>query len=280
MKITDEDAESYTITGLTAGTRYEAKLRTCNDLLSCTVGDWSADHEFETTSVEQSATPPATTPTATPTPAPADAQCPAISGTAVLPANMQVDVVPQPRRQASLRWSPSLFAESYLVQATDTLSNLHDPNKSDWHQIQGTMEQDHVADKAQRLQLNLDQIMTTAGKVVGLAEHAAYGIRMGMRDHRQRLSYTTAIIIIDTPITRADGAGGKITIRWLPVGTVLANTNFGTGYHELRHRQSDGDHTTDSWTPGFQAPPATAFRLESNPDEIEGYRSVRSMPFN
>ncbi len=204
------------------------------------------------------------------TPVSTDPECPAISGTAVVPANMQVDVVPQPRRMASLCWSPSLFGESYFVQASDNLSNLHDPDKSDWHQVQGTMEQDHVADKAQRLQLNLDQIMTKAGKVVGLADNAAYGIRIAMRDDRQRVSYTKAIIIIDTPITRADGAGGKITIRWIPVRTILANTNFGTGYHELRYRQSDGDHTTDKWTPAFQAPSATAFRLESNPDEIEG----------
>lgn len=266
VHVTDKNARRHTLTGLTQGTRYAAKFRTCNDTQSCTVGDWSADHHFETTSPEQVSP----NPTVAPTPEAIDPVCPTISGTAVLPANMQVDVVPQPRRLASLCWSPSLFGVSYFVQATDNLSNLDDEDRGDWYNVHSTSEQPHVNAKAQRLQLNLDQIMTKAGKVVGLAENAAYGIRIAMRDDRQRVSYTKAIIIIDTPITRADGAGGTITIRWIPVGTVLASTNYGTGYHELRYRQSDGDHTTDKWTPAFQAPPTTAFRLESNPDEIEG----------
>ncbi|MCY3748019.1 MAG: hypothetical protein OXG64_01880 [Chloroflexi bacterium] len=187
-----------------------------------------------------------------------------------------MDVVPQSQRRASLCWSPSLFAESYLVQATDTLSNLHDPDKSDWHQIQGTMEQDHVADKAQRLQLNLDQIMTKAGKVVGLAENAAYGIRIGMRDDQQRLSYTTAIIIIDTPITKADGSGAKAEVTWDLVGaaTVLNSTNFGTGYYEIRWRQSTVDHVLASWKPdkdGFLPPPSdVSFRVTPSTHVIGG----------
>ncbi|MCY3957186.1 MAG: fibronectin type III domain-containing protein, partial [Chloroflexi bacterium] len=210
------------------------------------------------------------------TPVSIDPECPTISGTSVLPANMQVDVVPQSQRRASLCWSPSLFAESYLVQATDTLSNLHDPDKSDWHQIQGTMEQDHVADKAQRLQLNLDQIMTKAGKVVGLAENAAYGIRIGMRDDQQRLSYTTAIIIIDTPITKADGSGAKAEVTWDLVGaaTVLNSTNFGTGYYEIRRRQSTVDHVLASWKPdkdGFLPPPSdVSFRVTPSTHVIGG----------
>ena len=49
------DSRSEALTGLTPDTEYEAKLRTCNDLLSCTVGNWSATHAFRT--------PPETTPT-------------------------------------------------------------------------------------------------------------------------------------------------------------------------------------------------------------------------
>ncbi len=186
------------------------------------------------------------------TPVSTDPECPAISGTAVVPANMQVDVVPQPRRMASLCWSPSLFGESYFVQASDNLSNLHDPDKSDWHQVQGTMEQDHVADKAQRLQLNLGQIMTKAGNVVGLAENAAYGIRIGMRDDQQRVSYTKTIIIIDTPITVANGnsaGSNSAELRWTSVEDLLNNNNYAAGSYDLRYRPAIANHAHPDWRP-------------------------------
>ena len=268
VHVTDKDARRHTLTGLTAGTRYAAKLRTCNDTQSCTVGDWSADHHFETTSPEQVRPKP----TVAPTPVSTDPNCPTISGTAVLPANVQVDVVPQPRRLASLCWSPSLYATSYFVQATDNLSNLHDPNKSGWQGIHGTADQAHVADKAQRLQLDLDQLITTSGSVVGLADHAAYGIRIGMRtvtNGVSNITYTRAIIIIDTPIVEANGAGGTAKIQWDTTGTVLQNTGFGTGSYELRHRQSTGDLKSLGWTPKEFAPPsATPFTATTNPDTL------------
>ncbi len=263
---------SKTLRGLAARTEYVVKLRACNDKTDCSASSWSADHRFTTADVERKPTQPTTTPS----PVAIDPECPTISGTAVVPVDVQVDVVPQSQRRASLCWSPSLFAESYLVQATDTLSNLHDPDKSDWHQIQGKMEQDHEADKAQRLQLNLDQIMTKAGKVVGLAENAAYGIRIGMRDDQQRLSYTTAVIIIDTPITKADGSGAKAEVTWDLVGApaVLNSNNFATGYYEIRWRQSTVDHVLASWKPdkdGFLPPPSdVSFRVTPNTHVIGG----------
>ncbi|MCY3748958.1 MAG: hypothetical protein OXG64_06650, partial [Chloroflexi bacterium] len=201
-----------------------------------------------------------------------DPECPTISGTSVLPANMQVDVVPQPRRLASLCWSPSLYATSYFVQATDNLSNLHDPDKPGWQAIHGTADQTHVADKAQRLQLDLDQLITTSGSVVGLADHAAYGIRIGMRtvtNGVSNITYTKAIIIVDSPIVEANGAGGTAKIQWDTTGTVLQNTGFGTGSYELRHRQSTGDLKSLGWTPKeFALPAATPFTATTNPDTL------------
>ncbi len=267
VHVTEKDARRHTLTGLTAGTRYAAKLRTCNDTQSCTVGDWSADHWFETTSPEQ-----VMTPTATPTPVAIDPECPTISGTAVLPENVQVEVVPQPRRLVSLCWSPSLYATSYFVQATDNLSNLHDPNRSGWQGIHGTADQPHVADKAQRLQLDLDQLITTSGSVVGLADNAAYGIRIRMRtvtNGVSNITYTKAIIIVDSPIVEANGAGGTAKIQWDTTGTVLQNTGFGTGSYELRHRQSTGDLKSLGWTPKeFALPAATPFTATTNPDTL------------
>ncbi len=48
VMVDSASAWSTTLTGLTAGTAYEAKLRSCNDESNCTVGAWSADHSFET----------------------------------------------------------------------------------------------------------------------------------------------------------------------------------------------------------------------------------------
>ena len=48
VMVDSASARSTTLTGLTAGTAYEAKLRSCNDESNCTVGAWSADHSFET----------------------------------------------------------------------------------------------------------------------------------------------------------------------------------------------------------------------------------------
>ena len=41
-------ARSEILPNRSPDTTYEAKLRTCNDTQSCTVGTWSADHRFIT----------------------------------------------------------------------------------------------------------------------------------------------------------------------------------------------------------------------------------------
>lgn len=259
------DGTSYTITGLTNGTSYQVQVRAAN-----TAGDgaWSAIVTGVPSAVEQIGPPTGPSP-----PVSMDPECPTISTMAVLSVNVQVDVVPQPRRLASLCWSPNVHANSYFVQATDNLSNLHADNKTDWHHIHLTTEQAHEADKAQRIQLDLDRIITKAGKVVGLADSPAYGIRIGMRANRDDgssiVTYTTAIIIIDTPIVEANGAGGTVKIQWDTSGTVLQNLGFRTGSHQLRHRQSTGDLNSLGWTPNeFALPPATPFTATSNPDTL------------
>ncbi len=266
VHVTEKDARRHTLTGLTAGTRYAAKLRTCNDTQSCTVGSWSADHWFETTSVEQAPTQPTTTPT----PVAIDPECPSTSAHTVPLSQLRVDVVPEAQRLATICWPNVQNATAYVIRATDKVGNVHTTAATDWHPVKGTTELPVATGKAQRFQLKLDQILDEAGQDRGLAHNPAYGIRIGVKYATGTILYTTPVIIVDTPITRADGSDGKIKIRWIPIGTLMANTNFGTGYHELRHRQSEGDHATDSWTPNFQTPPATPFRLESNPDEIAG----------
>ena len=258
--VVDMNARSHSMTDLKADTTYEVSLQSCNGDNGCS--DWTDSVSFTTDDA------PTPDPVKSPSPGPdppvsTDPECPAISATAVLPTNVQVDVVPQPRRRASLCWSPSLFGESYFVQATDNLSNLHDTDRSDWHQIQGTMEQDHVADKAQRLQLNLDQIMTKAGTVIGLAENAAYGIRIGMRDDQDRVSYTKAIIIIDTPITVANGnsaGSNSAELGWTSVRSILNDTSYTAGTYDLRYRPATADHAKADWRPtnlGAFVPPKT-----------------------
>jgi len=255
---------STTVTGLTNGASYQVQVREANTTGD---GDWS-----EIVTGTPSAGAEKVGPETTTTPTTTDPECPATSATAVLPANVQVDVVPQRQRMASLCWSPSLYATSYFVQATDNLSNLDDENRGDWYHVHSTSEQPHENAKAQRVQINLDQIMTKAGKVVGLADHAAYGIRIGMRtvtNGVSNITYTKAVIIIDSPIVEANGAGGTAKIQWDTTGTVLQNTDFGTGSYELRHRQSTGDLKSLGWTPKEFAPPsATPFTATTNPDTL------------
>ena len=82
------DGTSYTITGLTNGTSYQVQVRAAN-----TAGDgaWSAIVTGVPSAVEQIGPPTGPSP-----PVSMDPECPTISTTAVVSANMQVDVVPQP----------------------------------------------------------------------------------------------------------------------------------------------------------------------------------------
>jgi len=262
---------SKDLRGLAARTEYVVKLRACNDKTDCSASSWSADHRFTTTTGAQPE-PIKTEPPGPDPPVATDPECPATGTAAVLLGNVQLDVVPQPGRQASVCWAPILFAESYVIQASDTVSDLHDSDKSDWELVHDTMEQDPVADKAQRAQVNLDKIITTSGRMVGLADSAAYGIRIGIRDDQDRLSFSAPLIIIDTPITKANGHsvdGDTATVGWKSIAAIVGSS-YSNGQYELRYRTSDDDHRLPGWDPADFGPPADPVRPQSNPHQLGG----------
>ncbi|MDE2904093.1 MAG: fibronectin type III domain-containing protein [Chloroflexota bacterium] len=270
VHVTDKDARRHTLTGLTQGTRYAAKLRTCNDTQSCTVGDWSADHHFETTSVELRPTQPITTPT----PVVIDPECPATTADTVPLSQLRVDVVPEAQRRATVCWPHVQNATAYLIRATDMVGNVHTTAAKHWHPVKETTEIPIAAGKPQRHVLNLDKILDESGKDRGLAHNHAYGIRIGVKYANGTILYTTPVIIIDTPITKADGSEARAEVTWDLVGApaVLNNTNFGTGDYEIRWRQSSGDHTQASWKPNKFSPPPSdvSFRVTPNTHVIGG----------
>ena len=264
--VEDITLTSYTVTGLTNGTSYQVQVRAVSEVGD---GDWSEIATGVPSDVEQIVTtPPGTTPAAI------DPECPATSADTVPLSQLRVDVVPQAQRQATICWPHVQNATAYVIRATDKVGNVHTTAATDWHPVKETTEIPIAAGKPQRHLLNLDKILDEAGMDRGLAHKRAYGIRIGVKYATGTILYTTPVIIIDTPITKADGSDARAEITWDLVGapTLLNNTNFDTGYYEIRWRQSSGDHTSATWKPTDFAPPPSdvSFRVTPSTHVIGG----------
>jgi len=263
---------SKTLRGLEAGTEYVVKLRACNDPSDCSASAWSADHRLTTADVELKPT----RPTTTPSPIAIDPECPATTADTVPLSQLRVDVVPEAGRQATICWPHVQNATAYVIRATEKVGNVHTTAAKDWHPVKDTTEISIAAGKPQRHVLNLDKILDEAGKDRGLAHEPAYGIRIGVKYANGTILHTTPVIIIDTPITKADGSEARAEVTWDLVGApaVLNSTNFGTGYYEIRWRQSTVDHVLASWKPdkdGFLPPPSdVSFRVTPSTHVIGG----------
>ena len=214
VTVKDKNARRHTITGLTAGTEYVVKLRACNDPNSCSASAWSADHHVTTTAVELISV----TPTTTPTPVAIDPECPATSADTVPLSQLRVDVVPQAQRQATICWAHVQNATAYVIRATDKVGNVHTTAAGDWHPVPSITEIPIEPGKPQRQPLNLDKILDEDGNDRGLAHKRAYGIRIGVKYATGTILYTTPVIIIDTPITKADGSDARAEVTWDLVG--------------------------------------------------------------
>ena len=264
--VEDITLTSYTITGLTNGTSYQVQVRAVSEVGG---GAWSDIATGVPSDVEQMVTsPPGTTPAAI------DPECPATSADTVPLGQLRVDVVPQAQRQATICWAHVQNATAYVIRATDKVGNVHTTAAGDWHPVPSITEIPIEPGKPQRQPLNLDKILDEDGNDRGLAHKRAYGIRIGVKYATGTILYTTPVIIIDTPITKADGSDARAEVTWDLVGapTVLNNTNFGTGYYEIRWRQSSGDHTQASWkATEFSPPPSdVSFRVTPNTHVIGG----------
>ncbi len=269
--VEDITLTSYTITGLTNGTSYQVQVRAVSEVGG---GAWSDSATGVPSDVEQTVTsPPGTTPAAI------DPECPATSADTVPLSQLRVDIVPQPQRKASVCWPSVQNATAYVIEASENTGDIQNTSASDWQRLPGTAEQADVSGKVQRVQLNLDHIMTTSGEMRGLAHAAAYGIRIGVKYANATILYGPPVIIIDTPITKANGnskdvSGGQAKITWTPLRDIL-NSNYGNGVHLLRRRASasvDNNvrfHGSRRWTlDAFDLPPTPDFQATSNPATI------------
>ena len=227
----DEDPpHRYSVTGRDANTTYVVKIKSCNGedgRSSCSA--WSADHRVTTTAVE---TNPGIRPVLQ---QPVTPKCPYTTGTGTAWGKPQnLDVTPHEGREITLCWTPVTAATGYTVSAT------HEPTASSpvyttvGHITSGTTT---------HLVVHLDNVYTTTPKV-GLGNHGAFGLKVTATQTSSSVTHESdMIIIIDTPITKADGksasgeGNGKVLVEWNSVGDILGDA-YSEGEYDLRHRKS------------------------------------------
>ncbi len=237
----DSDTFTVEIGGLTVGTPYQVQVRACNTAITTTPSDFR-DFQCGSWSDIQPGTP---------------------SGTP-LPTPENLDVVPLPRRMARVSWDAVTNATGYVVEVKvfgetawlDTACIKPPPDSPS-----------HIVDQPNdgsdpKCDIDLDAI-TTDGGAKGLADNDAYTLQVtAMANAFAPSAPSRNIIIIDTPITRANGDSsdtgtGKAEFSWTTINSVLGNV-YSSGFYQLRYRKASGDHTAPDWDPndfnGFEEP--------------------------
>ena len=227
----DEDPpHRYSVTGLDPGTTYVVKIKSCNGPdgeSSCSA--WSSDHRVTTTAVEvNTGTRPIVLDPVTP-------NCPYTTKTKTAWGKPQnLDVTPHEGREITLCWTPVTGADGYTVTATH-VPTTSSPN---FHTVNSI-----PYGSTGYLVIDLDDIYSTTPKV-GLGNHRAFGLRVTATQTGSSAAHESdMIIIIDTPITKADGksvsgvGNGKVVVEWNSVGDILGDA-YSQGEYDLRHRKS------------------------------------------
>ena len=227
----DEDPpHRYSVTGLDPGTTYVVKIKSCNGPdgeSSCSA--WSSDHRVTTTAVEvNTGTRPIVLDPVTP-------NCPYTTKTKTAWGKPQnLDVTPHEGREITLCWTPVTGADGYTVTATH-VPTTSSPN---FHTVNSI-----PYGSTGYLVIDLDDIYSTTPKV-GLGNHRAFGLRVTATQTGSSAAHESdMIIIIDTPITKADGTSasgegnGKVLVEWNSVGDMLGDA-YSQGENDLRYRKS------------------------------------------
>ncbi len=98
--------------------------------------------------------------------------------------------------------------------------------------------------------IDLDYVISSRG----LADSDAYQFRLkATTTSGIGGPYSDEIIIIDTPITAANGHSpgtGQAKLSWLVIEDVLADAAYAGGIYSFRYRRAGGDHTQLGWRPG------------------------------
>ena len=255
-----------TITGVTEGTDYRVRVRACNDE-GC--GVWSTS----TSTPEQVTT--ATTPSLG-TPAALGAHCTTVSAAdpnspvpTTLNSPTNLEIIPYPGRTAILVWDAVAGATGYIVE-------IRQLGETTWLSPNRLLTEVDSGDTNRPCYgINLDQIVTFATDTHrGLADVNAFEFRV-KATHGTRPTFNVTsvashrIIIIDTPISEADGDSrggggpGKAELTWKPMDQVV-NSDFTGGKYRLRYRKAAGSYSSPQWKPGaydtdqLSDPPVTA----------------------
>ena len=218
------------MTGRDPGTTYVVKIKSCNGSdgeSSCSA--WSSNHRVTTNAVEvNTGARPIVLDPITP-------NCPYTTKTKTAWGKPQnLDVTPHEGREITLCWTPVTGADGYSVSAK------HEPTTGspNFRTIE-TISNGSTS----HLVVHLDDIYSRTPKV-GLGNHRAFGLKVTATQTSSSVTHESdMIIIIDTPITEADGkstsgeGNGKVLVEWNSVGDILGDA-YSQGEYDLRHRKS------------------------------------------
>ena len=264
----DDDARRYTMPGLMPNTYYEVIIQACNGDDSCSA--WTEALEFRT---PETIDPPEQTITATPGPGqtppfvPISAECPATppGPTSFDEPPMNLDVRPLPQRRAVLCWSPVTGATGYVVEVGEFSvtsgappggTSLPTARAISWQELPRTDPSIGTGTDTKHI-LTLDALLAPSSNTTqGLAEHEAYALRVKAFKGATESPISDEVIIIDTPIIRANGDSrdttrengpGQMEVTWKSINTIIPNISL-AGKYQLRYRIAGGNHTIPGWT--------------------------------
>ena len=157
-----------------------------------------------------------------------------------------LDIVPRAGRKVVLTWDAVAGAARYEVQARAL--GLSEANG--WHaaECQGVIGDGPIQ---RRCEIELEHITTVDGADVGLQNHEAYALQVRVLKP-QKGDFSATVILIDTPITKANGANSQAEITWQPVDKAVSDlgANFTGGSYQLRYRKAGTlAHRDRDWTP-------------------------------
>ena len=158
-----------------------------------------------------------------------------------------LDIVPRAGRRVVLTWDAVAGATRYEVQA-----RVLGPSEKNGWQAATCTGPGAGRPYQRRCEIELERITTVEGADVGLQNHEAYALQVRAASPREG-AFSATVILIDTPITKANGANSQAEITWQPVDKAVADlgANFTGGSYQLRYRKADADvHRKPGWTPG------------------------------
>ena len=239
-----------TLLRLTVGTPYQVRVRACNTAITTTPSDFR-DFQCGSWSDIQPGTP---------------------SGMP-LPTPRNLDVVPLPQRMARVSWDAVADATGYVVEVKvfgetawlDTACIKPPPDPPS-----------HIVDQPNdgsdpKCDIDLDAI-TTDGGAKGLADNDAYTLQVtAMANAFAPSAPSRNIIIIDTPITVANGhstSGTTAALTWTGIhdGSILG-AGYAKGTYEVRYRVPTGNHARAAWRPN-------TFGAWITPDPSDKYEDI------